>query len=158
VIGNMGSEMRFNYTMMGDSVNLAARCESGAKTYGVYIMVTSDALEAALNKGEVLNYRKLDRIVVKGRSAPVEVYELWDCLHDEAETHACREKYESALAHYFQGEWEAALAGFEASARVEPSREFAPTTPSQVLGARCREFIANGTPVGWDGTYRMESK
>ena len=71
VIGNMGSEVRFNYTMMGDSVNLAARCESGAKVYGVYTMVTSNTLQEALAQGCELNYRMLDRIVVKGHSEPM---------------------------------------------------------------------------------------
>lgn len=158
VIGNMGSEMRFNYTMMGDSVNLAARCESGAKSYGVYTMVTADTLEAALSFGESLNYRKLDRIVVKGRSRQVEIYELWDDELDAAKCASCKQQYEAALEAYFNGNWESALTGFEACLEFEPSREFAPTTPSEVLAARCREFIEQGAPDPWDGAYRMTSK
>lgn len=158
VIGNMGSEMRFNYTMMGDSVNLAARCESGAKSYGVYTMITEDTLEAALKFGEQLSYRKLDRIVVKGRSQPVDIYELWDGTADPTVVELCRATYESALEDYFKGQWESALTGFEACVAHEPARSYAPATPSEVLAARCREFLAHGAPEPWDGVYRMTSK
>jgi adenylate cyclase len=158
VIGNMGSEMRFNYTMMGDSVNLAARCESGAKSYGVYTMVTASTLEAALREGAELNYRKLDRIVVKGRSQPVEVYELWDSSLDPSAAESCRSVYEAALEQYFAGQWGEALAGFEKCEALEPARTYAPTTPSAVLAIRCREFAVNGGPGEWDGAYRMTTK
>ncbi len=158
VIGNMGSEMRFNYTMMGDSVNLAARCESGAKNYGVYTMITEDTLHAALEAGEPLSHRKLDRIVVKGRSQPVGIYELWDGTVDPEKSQSCTRVYERALEDYFAGRWERALAGFEAAAPHEPHRDHAPTTPSVVMAARCREFIERGAPKSWDGVYRMTSK
>jgi len=158
VIGNMGSEMRFNYTMMGDSVNLAARCESGAKTYGVYIMVTEDTLQAALSHGENLNYRQLDRIVVQGRHQPVDIYELWDNTVDSTLMRACQQAYAAALEDYFKGEWASALAGFEACVVHEPARAYAPTTPSTVMAARCRTFIEQGSPESWDGAYRMTTK
>tara|TARA_B100001971_G_scaffold214908_2_gene255384 strand:+ start:5063 stop:7435 length:2373 start_codon:yes stop_codon:yes gene_type:complete len=158
VIGNMGSEMRFNYTMMGDSVNLAARCESGAKIYGVYTMVTENTLQAALAEGTELNYRKLDRVVVKGRRQPVELYELWDSSVSAGQSSACRAAYEAALELYFKADWAAALQGFEASEANEPFKAFAPTTPSAVLAARCRQFLETGAPAGWNGAYVMTSK
>lgn len=158
VIGNMGSQMRFNYTMMGDSVNLASRCESGAKAYGVYVMITAETLNAALSFGEPLNYRKLDRIVVQGRSRPVEIYELWDDTVDPEQVKVCRELYEAALEAYFEGNWESALAGFEGCQAHEPTRSCAPTTPSAVLAARCREFLQHGAPEPWDGAYYMGEK
>ena len=158
VIGNMGSEMRFNYTMMGDSVNLAARCESGAKTYGVYIMITEDTLRAAVQYDDSLNYRQLDRIVVQGRSQPVNIYELWDGTVAPDLIDACKAAYEAALEDYFQGRWEAALDGFETCLEREPARAYARTTPSKVMAARCREFLQHGAPEPWDGVYRMTSK
>lgn len=158
VIGNMGSSVRFNYTMMGDSVNLAARCESGAKSYGVYTMVTAATLDAALEQVPDLHYRKLDRIVVKGRTEPVEVFELWDEAVNRAEAEACARKYGTALELYFNGEWSVALSEFIEAEALEPSRAFAPTTPSAVLAARCREFIENGGPDNWDGAYKMRTK
>lgn len=158
VIGNMGSEMRFNYTMMGDAVNLAARCESGAKTYGVYIMVTENTLLAALGDGAALNYRKLDRIMVKGRSQPVEIYELWDTSLSAGSAAACKAEYEAALELYFKGDWSAAFEAFQKAERHEPSKAFAATTPSAVLAARCRRFAVEGGPADWDGAFRMQTK
>lgn len=158
VIGNMGSEMRFNYTMMGDAVNLAARCESGAKTYGVYIMVTEHTLLAALGDGAALNYRKLDRIMVKGRSQPVEIYELWDASLSAGSAAACKAEYEAALELYFKGDWSAAFEAFQKAERHEPSKAFAATTPSAVLAARCRRFVVEGGPADWDGAFRMQTK
>jgi len=158
VIGNMGSVMRFNYTMMGDSVNLAARCESGAKTYGVYIMITEDTLHTALQYDGQLNYRQLDCIVVKGRSQPVNIYELWDGTVDADLMQACKTSYENALQCYLLGDWARALAAFESCLELEPARAYAPTTPSQVMAARCREFLQHGAPEPWDGVYRMTSK
>lgn len=158
VIGNMGSEMRFNYTMMGDTVNLAARCESGAKSYGVYTMVTESTLKAALADGVELNYRQLDRIVVKGRRQPVAIYELWEPSIPSDTCAACKAAYERALELYFIGDWVAARAGFDEAAVHEPSRAFAPTTPSAVLESRCRQFIEQGAPENWDGAFRMTTK
>ena len=158
VIGNMGSRVRFNYTMMGDSVNLAARCESGAKGYGVYTLVTGATLRAALERMPELFYRKLDRIVVKGRTEPVEIFELWDRTIDREAALRCRECYEHGLQLYFKGEWAAALEQFTAAEVDEPSKAFAPTTPSSVLAQRCSEFLEDGGPENWDGAYRMQTK
>ncbi len=158
VIGNMGSRVRFNYTMMGDSVNLAARCESGAKSYGVYTMVTGATLRAALEQMPDLFFRKLDRIVVKGRTEPVEIFELWDRTVDREAAVRCRDLYDAGLQLYFKGQWAAALEQFSAAEAHEPSKTFAPTTPSAVLAQRCREFVENGGPADWDGAYRMQTK
>jgi adenylate cyclase len=158
VIGNMGSEMRFTYTMMGDTVNVAARCESGAKKYGVYTMVTANTLFAALDQGAALTYRQLDRIIVKGRRQPIEVYELWDPSVSQDLFARCKAAYEAALALYFDGDWAAALAGFEAAALLEPSQAFAPTTPSEYLAGRCRQFLESGGPQDWDGSFKMQKK
>lgn len=158
VIGNMGSRVRFNYTMMGDSVNLAARCESGAKSYGVYTMVTGATLRAALERMPQLFYRKLDRIVVQGRTEPVEVFELWDASVAREAAIQCRECYEDGLQLYFKGEWAAALERFIAAEPYEPAAAFAPTTPSAVLAQRCREFLESGGPEEWNGVYRMRTK
>ncbi len=158
VIGNMGSRVRFNYTMMGDSVNLAARCESGAKSYGVYTMITESTLNAALETLPDLFYRRLDRIIVKGRSQPVEVIELWDGTIDANEARACREHYEAGLQRYYAGAWADAISHFKQALPFEPCRDYAPTTPSKVLLARCEQFLADGGPADWNGAYRMQTK
>ena len=121
-------------------------------------MITSNTLQAALAHGCKLNYRMLDRIVVKGRSEPVEIYELWDASTDATASAKCKELYEAGLEHYFAGRWEAALKGFQESAEFEPGLVYAATTPSQVLAERCAGYIAEGGPEGWSGAYRMETK
>ena len=158
VIGNMGSEVRFNYTMMGDNVNLAARCESGAKSYGVYTMVTATTLNEALKTLPDLFYRKLDRIVVKGRSTPVEIYELWDQTVDHERAAACKLAYEQALEMYFAGDWVAALERFRQAESHEPLAAVGSTSPSAVLAGRCQQFIRDGGPSDWCGVYSMQTK
>ncbi|MEM8868035.1 MAG: adenylate/guanylate cyclase domain-containing protein [Verrucomicrobiota bacterium] len=158
VVGNMGSVVRFSYTMMGDSVNLAARCESGAKAYGVYNMVTEATLNAALEKEPDLLARKLDRIIVKGRTEPVEIFELWDQVADKNAFLRCKQVYEQALEAYFSCDWQMALGGFENALKLEPNLNRAHLLPSEVLAARCREFLETGAPTDWDGAYRMTEK
>ena len=73
VTGNMGSTQRMNYTMMGDTVNLAARLESSAKQYGVYIQISENTYNAAKDR---LTVRELDTVIVVGKTEPVKTYEL----------------------------------------------------------------------------------
>lgn len=80
VVGNMGSDFHFNYTAMGDTVNLAARLEQANKERGTYLMVSEATRQQA---GEEFGYRDLGRIPVKGKSEPVQVYELLPARHTE---------------------------------------------------------------------------
>lgn len=165
VVGNMGSKDRFNYTMMGDTVNLAARCESGAKSYGAYTMVTGETYRAAMQAdAEVLVFRYLDKIVVKGRTQPAEMYEIV-CLREDldAETAQCLEVYAEAMKHYLAGDFGQALGLFRQSAELEPNRTeknpHAPTTPSTVMLERCEQLAQSPPrPGDWDGIYKMTSK
>lgn len=163
VTGNMGSESRFNYTMMGDNVNLAARCESGAKQFGVYTMVTSDTKEEAEKYGDRCVFRFLDRIVVKGRTEPVDVYEIMG-LKDRIDDQqlACREKFERAIDAYQKQEWQRAIELFNESSKLEyfvPNDEsFIYTNPSLVYIDRCEVMKENPPPADWNGVYVMKSK
>jgi adenylate cyclase len=163
VTGNMGSESRFNYTMMGDNVNLAARCESGAKQFGVYTMVTRDTKEEAEQFGNRCVFRYLDRIVVKGRTEPVDVYEIMglrDHLADEQ--FACKEKFEQGIDSYQHQQWDRAISLFEESVELErftPNGDsFIHTNPSLVYLNRCEVMKENPPPKDWNGVYVMESK
>ncbi len=120
-IGNMGSSSRFNYTMMGDNVNLAARCESGAKIYGVYALVTEDTYNASRKDGREVVFRFLDKMIAKGRQHPVGVYEivgLCKSLPDSA--FECLDLFEKGLQHYNKKEWATAKTFFERSSILEP--------------------------------------
>ncbi len=162
-VGNMGSARRFNYTMMGDSVNLAARCESGAKSYGVYTMVTGETRAAAEAVGGDCVFRFLDRIVVKGRTEPCEVHEIV-CLRSDLdpETEKCIALYHEGLAHYQSGRWAEAGALFERSAALEPNRPElnpeSPSTPSLVLRERTLHLASHPPGADWNGVFTMTSK
>jgi adenylate cyclase len=162
-VGNMGSEGRFNYTMMGDTVNLAARCESGAKTAGVYTLTTRETMEQATARSSELVFRFVDKWQVKGRAQPADVFELVGFAEAQTkDTLTCIEHYEAALADYFNQRFEAALGGFEAALPLEPNHPdrnpFAPPTPSQVLAQRCKDYLKSPPPADWDGVYKMKTK
>ncbi|MFH1498757.1 MAG: adenylate/guanylate cyclase domain-containing protein [Verrucomicrobiota bacterium] len=163
IVGNMGSSHRFNYTMMGDAVNLAARCESGAKSFGVYTLVTESTVSLARAQGARCVFRELDRIVVKGRSQPVEIFELVGLEDDVTPAvHECLGRFAKGRAHYLRQEWAAAIEAFGAAAGAEP---FQPgrdpgveANPSLVMLERCRRLCAEPPPADWDGVYRMTTK
>ena len=162
-VGNMGSEKRFNYTMMGDMVNLAARCESGAKSYGVYTMVTGETKRSAEAGGDDCVFRFLDKIVVKGRSEPAEMYEVV-CLRKDLddETRQCIEIYAEGIEHYRAQRWSGALESFEKSAALESNRPErnpdSPTTPSLAMIERTRHLMDVPPGADWNGVYVMKSK
>lgn len=163
VVGNIGSQHRFNYTTMGDNVNLAARMESGAKTYGACTMITGDTYEAARARKDDITYRHLDRIVVKGRTNPVQVYEVIE-QNDlvSSDTSRCLELYENALEKYFAQEWDSAREVFQKAAESEPfqpGRDHAiVTNPSRMMAARCEIMKENPPGDDWDGAYEMTTK
>ncbi len=163
IVGNMGSSHRFNYTMMGDAVNLAARCESGAKSFGVYTLVTETTVALARAQGARCVFRELDRIVVKGRSQPVEIFELVGLEEDVAPAALeCLELFAKARAHYLRQEWAGAEEAFAAAAVLEPNQPGRDAgvegNPSLIMLERCRQLRAAPPPADWDGVYRMKTK
>lgn len=163
VVGNMGSRRRFNYTMMGDNVNLGARCESAAKSYGVYTMITEDTYNGARAVKDDVVYRFLDQIIVQGRTLPVKVYEVLE-QRDRAtpETISCIELYEKAYRTYLERDWEEAIRLFTRSSALEPLQperdDGIKTNPSRVMIARCGVMKVSPPEDDWDGVYRMTTK
>lgn len=163
IIGNMGSKKRFNYTSMGDTVNLASRCEGAAGSYGVYIMVTEATRDSALKQSEDLIFRLLDRIIVKGRSAPESVYELMGRRQELTdETFECLARWNDSITRYHQRQWGEAIVGFE---RCRPHEPLLPernpgvkTSPCDVMIQRCRQYLQDEPGKDWDGVYIMRSK
>lgn len=163
VIGNMGSPRRFNYTMMGDSVNLAARCESGAKSYGVYTMVTGETRTAAMAAKDDIAFRYLDKTVVKGRTQPVEIYEVMGFTADlSAESAGCIEIYSTGIERYLARDWDGAASAFSRSASLEPFRPGLQPgvheNPSLVMIGRCAEMKTAPPGDDWDGRHVMKTK
>ena len=156
VTGNMGSEMRMNYTMMGDTVNLAARLESSAKQYGVYNFVGENIYESAK---EQFIFRFLDFVQVKGKNIPVKVYELISEKDNaDNETINLIRVFEKGLDHYFQKEWNQAIKCFEKADNMEEHFTSRNTTPSAVYINRCSMFKENPPDRDWDGVWAMTSK
>lgn len=169
VVGNMGSTMRMNYTMMGDPVNLAARLESAAKQYGVYTLVSQSTLDQAVTGpdgkparvGDLVEARFLDNVTVIGKSEPVKIYELCALRGGLSEQDArLFEVFALAMEHYRQMRWDAALEMFRQAALMERTPG-AKVTPSAVFIERCLEFRGNppaARPEDWDGVYRLTTK
>jgi adenylate cyclase len=163
MIGNMGSRTRFNYTMMGDNVNLAARMESGAKSWGVYTMCTEATKLACQSRGDDVVFRSLGRIVVKGRTQAVPIHEIVGLKGEVPDaTRECIDLSEKALQRYYARDWAGARALFERGRTLEPNQP-APDNgislnPSRVYLQILEHFAHEPPPADWDGTYVMKEK
>ena len=169
VIGNMGSKMRMNYTMMGDAVNLAARLEAGAKQYGIYTAVSEHTLnmEYINEKGEndrAINHveaRFIDNIIVVGRSEPVKIFELF-AMKGGLTGHEKElfNLFDQGINNYLDMQWKRAIECFRESLKFERYPD-AKTNPSEVYIKRCEEYLDNPPAAPgeiWDGVYRLTEK
>lgn len=143
VIGNMGSYERFDYTAMGDTINLGSRLEGLTKAYGVNIIASESTKKAV--KGFV--FRKLDLVRVKGKNKPIIIYELV-CRANEEHDAGKIKAYEKGLKLYLDKKWDKAIKEFEKAGDFA-AKEFV---------KRCKEFKKNPPPKDWDGVWVMKSK
>ncbi|OUR99602.1 hypothetical protein A9Q84_00860 [Halobacteriovorax marinus] len=159
VTGNMGSKNRMNYTMMGDSVNLAARLEEAAKQYGIFNHVTEFTKNLT---GEGFDWRELDTIKVVGKSEPVKTFDLLGS-HGETEKNLLdlKETFEKGLEFYKNKQWDEAIKEFTTSIQFEKNRypnKIPSINPSEVYIKRCHDFKENPPPEEWDGVYTLTAK
>jgi adenylate cyclase len=162
-VGNMGSSTRFNFTMMGDTVNIAARCESGAKIFGVYTLVTEDTYKTVIGESDILVFRFVDRIIVKGRTHPLSIYEIVGLKKDLQEnTFECIDIFEKGIQMYLRQDWSEATKLFEESSHLEPlqpNRDVGITTnPSLIYKQRCAYMQLHPPALDWDGVFVMKTK
>ena len=164
VVGNMGSTTRFSYTMMGDNVNIAARMESGAKSWGVYSMCTESTRIACerLDPDRIV-FRRLGKIIVKGRSTPLPIHELAALKEDASDSlRECIALFEQGLARYYERDWEGALALFHRSEPLEPNgvgrAPGSSNNPSLVYIGIAEGYREEPPPSTWDGVFEMKEK
>jgi len=169
VVGNMGSSMRMNYTMMGDPVNLAARLEAAGKQYGVYTFASENTMglefidenSARKKVGDMVEARMIDNITVVGKSEPVKVYEICAMkggLVDQEQD--LLKVFDEGMQHYLRVEWDEAIAKFNESLKIEQIFD-GKTTPSEVYIQRCKRFKENPPAAPgeeWDGVFRLTEK
>ena len=156
VTGNMGSEARMNYTMMGDNVNTAARLESSAKQYGIYIQIADSTYQSVKDKVVV---RDLDNVVVMGKNEPVKVWELISEVGQEPEQYKkILPAYHEALDLYKNQEWSKAIEAFKASDALEDMFGGRKTNPSRIYIPRCEHYLENPPSDDWDGVWTLTSK
>ncbi|MEX2381886.1 MAG: CHASE2 domain-containing protein [Opitutales bacterium] len=144
VTGNMGSQRHFNYTMMGDIVNVGARLEQMGKEMGTRVLVTGETRRQAEHFQADFLFRSLGLMAVSGRAQEVEVHELMG-MKDEASAGemSCIQTFEQAHGHYLEGRWKEAEALFAEALELEPEGAER-MSPSSVFLARCRERAKTG--------------
>lgn len=151
-VGFMGTDALASYTMMGDTVNLAARLEAAGKDYGVNILIsefTNDKIK------EQMFTRELDRVRVKGKNEPVQLFELIAIKGQESESRReSAQIYEEAFALYLNQEWDTAISLFEKSQKVRGSKDKA----AEMLMDRCVYYKNSPPGAEWDGVFTRKHK
>jgi adenylate cyclase len=150
-VGNMGSDKRYSWTVMGDHVNLASRLEGQTKDYRCRVIVGEGTFVRAKDH---YVFRDLDKIRVKGKLVPVNIYELLAFAKDASHYQDLLHQWDAALLLYRVGQWQEAINKLE-----ELLHKYPDDGPSHTLLHRCHEKIAEGVPAGvWDGVYVAKSK
>ena len=155
VVGNMGSDLRFDYSVLGDSVNLASRLEGQSKTYGIPIIAGSKTALAAKDKFAIL---EIDFITVKGKTEPEVIYAIMgrEDVANSGPFQSLRNLSIKMLSCYRSRDWLAALAAIEQGRITDKDRRL--NTLFNLYVDRIRAFRENPPPDDWDGVFALQTK
>lgn len=155
VVGNMGSDLRFDYSVLGDSVNLASRLEGQSKEYGFPIIVGSKTALAVKDKFAIL---ELDFIMVKGKKEPEVIYAIAgrDDTAQSGRFQRLRNLTIEMLACYRARDWEGALAAIERGRRTDERHSL--ELLYNLYEARIRGYVENPPPEDWNGAFALLTK
>lgn len=155
VVGNMGSDVRFDYSVFGDSVNLASRLEGQSKEYGFPIIVGSKTAMAVKDRFAIL---ELDFIMVKGKKEPEVIYAIAgrEDVAQSGRFQRLRNLTIEMLACYRKRDWDGALAAVERGRNSDDGQAL--SALYRLYEARIRSYIENPPPADWNGAYALLTK